>query len=63
MTAKEIMTSPVITVTEDDPIEEVVRRLLDYDINRIPVVRDGKPVGIVSQHDLLNLMVRDRNRE
>jgi CBS domain-containing protein len=63
MTAKEIMTSPVITVTEDDPIEEVVRRLLDYDINRIPVVRDGKPVGIVSQHDLLNLMVRDRNQE
>jgi len=63
MAAKEIMTSPVITVTEDDPIEELVRKLLDYNIKRIPVVRDGEPVGIVSQHDLLNLMIGDRHRK
>jgi CBS domain-containing protein len=61
MTAKEIMTSPVITLTEDDPIEEAVKKLLSYDINRIPVVRDGIPIAIVSQHDLLKLMIRDKH--
>lgn len=30
-----------------------------YDINRIPVVRDGVPVGIVARHDLLKMMIQD----
>ena len=63
MTAKEIMTSPVITLTEDDLIEEAVKKLLSYDISRIPVVRNGIPIGIVSQHDLLKLMIRDRGAD
>jgi CBS domain-containing protein len=61
ITAKEIMTGPVITVSEDDPIEEAVRKLLSYDINHVPVVREGVPVGIVARHDLLNLMIKNKH--
>lgn len=60
MTAKEIMTTPVITLKEDDVIEEVVKKMLHYDINRIPIVRDdGVPVGIVARYDLLRLIWQD----
>jgi CBS domain-containing protein len=56
LTAREIMSAPVITVTEDDAVETVVTLMLRHDINRIPVARDGVPVGIVARHDLLRLM-------
>ena len=58
MTAKEIMSHPAITVTEDQSVEAALTLLLKHDVNRLPVVRDGVPVGIVSRHDLLRLMVR-----
>jgi CBS domain-containing protein len=32
--------------------------MLRYDIDHIPVVREGVPVGIVSRHDLLRMIVR-----
>lgn len=53
---REIMSRNVVTVTEDDPIEKVLELILRYDINRIPVVNDRKPVGIVSRRDLLRVM-------
>ncbi|MDX2031176.1 MAG: CBS domain-containing protein [Blastocatellia bacterium] len=56
MTAKEIMRHPVVTLTENQGAEEAIELLLKHDINRVPVVRDGVPVGIVSRHDLLRLM-------
>lgn len=56
--ASEIMSRNVVTVTEDDSVEEALRRLLRHDINRLPVVRDGAPVGIVARHDLLRLMLK-----
>ncbi len=57
-TAAEVMISGVITAEEDTPAEEVARRMLHYDIEHIPVVRDGVPVGIVSRHDLLRMIAR-----
>ncbi len=55
---KEIMSTHVISVTEDDSIEKLVGLMLDRDLNRIPVVRDGVPVGIVARFDLLRLMMQ-----
>lgn len=53
---KEVMSREVITVTEDDPIEKVVDLMLYRELNRIPVVRDNVPVGIIARHDLLKLV-------
>ena len=56
MPVREIMSTSVVTVTGDEPIERVLELILMHDINRIPVVKYGKPVGIVARHDLLRVM-------
>jgi CBS domain-containing protein len=54
MQAKDIMTTNVISVSEDTPVHEVVGLLLRYRISAVPVVDNmGKVVGIVSEGDLL----------
>lgn len=53
---REIMSRNLVTVKETDSIEKVLELILRYDISRIPVVRDRKPVGIVARHDLLKVM-------
>lgn len=53
MTAKEIMSADVGTAEEDEPIEEVIGRMLRREVRHIPVVRDGVPVGLVARRDLL----------
>jgi len=55
--AGEIMTTNPITATEGQLVADVVRLMLEHDIHHVPVVRDGVPVGIVSRHDLLRLML------
>lgn len=54
--AREVMSTSVVTVTENDSIEKVLDLILKCDINRIPVVKDRKPVGIVARRDLLRVM-------
>lgn len=62
MTAAEIMTRDVVTVTEDDLVDVALRRMLDERVHRLPVVRGRVPVGMVTRHDLLRLMHRERTR-
>lgn len=54
----EIMSRHVITVTEADTLETVLEKMMKCGLHRLPVVRDKKPVGIVTRHDLLRLMLR-----
>jgi CBS domain-containing protein len=56
-TARDVMKRNVETVQEEDPLEKVIEIMIRRDINRVPVVRDGKPVGIVARHDLLKLVL------
>jgi CBS domain-containing protein len=55
--AREVMTSPVATVVEEDSIHQVMEKMLRHDVNRIPVLRDQRPVGIIARHDLLKMML------
>jgi hypothetical protein len=48
-TARDVMSAPVVTVDEDTPLDEIARLLGSYRIKRVPVVRDGRIVGIVSR--------------
>lgn len=57
--AKEVMRSPVLTVSEDATVSEIAQLMLETGREHIPVVRDGQVVGIVTRHDLLKLMARD----
>ncbi|MGQ4877699.1 CBS domain-containing protein [Billgrantia sp. LNSP4103-1] len=51
--AREIMTTEPITIEENEPLHRVARLLEKHHIKRVPVVRDGKLVGIVSRANLL----------
>lgn len=54
LTAKDIMTTPVVTVTPQTAIRDAVRTLLERHISGLPVVgEDGRLVGIVTEADLL----------
>jgi CBS domain-containing protein len=53
---EQIMVTEVITGTEDCALDEIARLMLRYDIDHIPIVRDGVPVGIVARHDFLRLI-------
>jgi CBS domain-containing protein len=52
--ARDVMTSPVITVGLRTPVQEIATTLLENRISAVPVVGDdGEVVGIVSEGDLL----------
>lgn len=55
---REIMTVDVVTVGENDSIESVLELMLRHSLRRLPVVTDGRPVGVVTRRDLLRLMAR-----
>ena len=55
--AGDVMTRDVLTVSEDRPVGEVARLLEERRIKRVPVVRDGKLVGIISRANLLHGLV------
>jgi CBS domain-containing protein len=55
-TAAQIMVSPVLTVDEDLPIAEIADLLYEKNIKRVPVLRAGRVVGIVSRADLLKTL-------
>ncbi len=54
MNAKDIMTSPVITVGPETSVREIAALLLERRISGVPVVEKGRLVGLVSEADLLH---------
>jgi CBS domain-containing protein len=49
---REAATSDVESLSPDDSIEDAIQKMEQADVRRLPVVEDGKPVGIVSLGDL-----------
>jgi CBS domain-containing protein len=56
----DVMTTRVLTVAEDTPVEDIAQLLERKRIKRVPVVRDGAVVGIVSRADLLHGLIAGR---
>src|SRR5208282_173860 len=55
-TAGDVMSAPIVTVAEDTELTEVARLLALHHIKRVPVVKAGHVVGIVSRADLLHAL-------
>ncbi len=49
----EIMTTKVVTSSPDDPMTEIWGKMLDQDFTGLPVVKDGKPIGMITRFDIL----------
>jgi CBS domain-containing protein len=59
-TARDVMASPVVTVGDETDIGEIAQLLAAHRVKRVPVLRDGRIVGIVSRADLLRALVAER---
>jgi CBS domain-containing protein len=57
-TAREAMSQPPITIGADRPVREAASIMVDRDINRLPVVEDGRVIGIVTRADLVRAYLR-----
>jgi CBS-domain-containing membrane protein len=55
-TAKDVMTREVITVSDTSELAEIANLLETKKIKRVPVLRDGKLVGIVSRANLVRAL-------
>lgn len=55
-TARDVMTSAVITIAETATLAEIAKTLERHRIKRVPVLRAGKLVGIVSRGNLLQAL-------
>lgn len=53
---EEIMTPELHTITPETPLDEVVDLMERHRVKRLPVVQDGKLVGIVSRANLLHAL-------
>src|SRR5438477_642299 len=52
-TAKDVMTTSVVSVSPDDSVDEAARLLTFHDVSGLPVCEQGRVVGVVSEADLI----------
>ncbi|MFB6281120.1 MAG: CBS domain-containing protein [Haloferacaceae archaeon] len=61
---EQIMTQDVVAVPESAHVGQAINRLREHSVSRLPVVdEDGRLVGIVTTHDIVNFAVRDVERQ
>jgi CBS domain-containing protein len=55
---KDVMTTDVITTSPETPLAEAARVLMERKIGSLPVVKDGRLVGIITEGDFVALVAR-----
>lgn len=58
---REIVTQKILTVKQDDTVEECMRLMTENRVRHLPVVEGAKVVGIVSIGDLVNWIISTQN--
>lgn len=58
-TAAEVMTTALVTVTEDAEVDDVRHLLVERRIGRVPVLAGGRLVGIVSRSDVVAILATE----
>jgi len=54
-TVADVMHSPAITVSADEPIEAAARRMTEHHIGGLPVVQGDRLVGIITESDIFRV--------
>jgi CBS domain-containing protein len=57
--ASDIMTEKVISIEEDCALEDLASLMVNRKVNRLPVVRNNRLVGIVTRADLIETLMKD----
>jgi CBS domain-containing protein len=61
LSVKEVMTSDVITTTPDMPLVEAARVLVERKMGCLPVVKNGRLVGILTEGDFVAMVARKQS--
>jgi CBS domain-containing protein len=59
----QIMTTPVITVDPGDSVESCMQLVTHRRVRHLPVLRDGRVIGVVSIGDLVKAVIEDQQEE
>jgi CBS domain-containing protein len=59
---REIMTSPVVTVSPLSTLDECMRLVAERRVRYLPVVENGRTVGVVSIGDLVKATIEEQQR-
>jgi CBS domain-containing protein len=69
-TAKDVMTTEITCFDEDVDLMEIFKCLVESNFRRVPILSDGKLVGIISRADIINFLsikaeeaARDKSNE
>jgi CBS domain-containing protein len=61
--AQDVMTMDLATAAPEESVLDVAARMLDNEIRHIPVIEDGVVVGVVSERDVLRVLVDEHQRQ
>jgi CBS domain-containing protein len=56
-TVRDVMTRQVLCVSADQPLAEVASLMVNKDVDRVPVVRDGRLVGFLTRGDIVRKLI------
>lgn len=62
-TVAELMTSKLVSCTLDETADEVLSKMSEGRFRHMPVVQDGKMVGLISIGDVVKVRLRELSRE
>lgn len=61
--ARDIMSSPVVTVAPDDTLDHCMRLMTERRIRHLPVLDGGAVVGVLSIGDLVKAVIEEQQQE
>jgi tRNA nucleotidyltransferase (CCA-adding enzyme) len=56
---KGFMSTQVLSVSPETPVDDIQKLMVQYDIGRLPVINEGRLMGIVSRTDILRILHGD----
>ena len=59
---RDYMNTHIVSVTEETPVEEISKLLVQGDIRRVPVVKDNKVIGVISRRDILKCILKTHDK-
>jgi predicted transcriptional regulator len=58
---RDVMSRPVIAAEPQEEVSEAVGRMMEHGFSQLPVLRDGVPVGSISERTIMRKMASSRN--
>ena len=58
VTAEDIMTKEPICVEGDTHVDEIIKLMTEHNIIRVPVVKEGNLIGVISRSDILASLIQ-----